>query len=88
MIQEDSSDGYVQEDYSGYYQPVVKTELLGMDQNTYVNSVYPKLSFSESNGKVSMTVTVASSGVSFDLALSQNIKFKIVIMKVANKIAV
>lgn len=88
VIEEDSGGGYVQEDYSGYYQPVIKTALLGMDKNTYVNSVYPKVSFSESDGKVSMTVTVASSGVSFDLALSQNIKFKIVIMKVANKIAV
>ena len=87
-IEEDSATGNIEEDYSGYYQPVVKTELLGMDKNTYVNSVYPKVSFFESDGKISMTVTVASSGVSFDLALSQNIKFKIVIMKVANKIAV
>lgn len=87
-IEEDSGSGYVQEDYSGRYQPVVKTQLLGMDKDTYVNSVYPKVSFSESNGKISMIVTVASSGVSFDLALSQNIKFKVVVMKVANKIAV
>lgn len=76
------------QDYTGYYYPIVKTQLLGMDKDTYVNSVYPKVSFSESDGKTSMTVTVASSGVSFNLETLQDIKFKIVIMKVANKIAV
>lgn len=80
----ESPSGNVDADYQGVYQPMAYSEQAGMDGEQISSTITPMInSVTESNGNIVLSLSVTGVGTSFDLEMFYDVKYRIILMKLA-----